>query len=61
MRSTIGTKSFPIVLKVIAQAVPSEKWKGCLPLHTLLNMFSPKDMLKISTKGEGKHKPSLGE
>jgi hypothetical protein len=24
-------------------------------------MFSPKDMLKNSIKGEGKHKPSLGE
>jgi hypothetical protein len=24
-------------------------------------MFSLKDMLQISTKGEGKHKPSLGE
>jgi hypothetical protein len=24
-------------------------------------MFSPKDMLKNSTKGEGEHKPSLGE
>ncbi len=59
MRSTIGTKSFPIVLKVKAQAVPSEKWS--LPLHTMLKMFSRKDMLKNSTKGEGKHKPSLGE
>ncbi len=61
MRSTIGTESFPIVLKVKVQAVPLKKWKGHLVLRIMLNIFSPKNMLKNYTKVEGEHKPSLGE
>jgi hypothetical protein len=56
MRSTIGTDSSPIVI-----TIHSKKWKRHLHLHTMLNMFSPNDMLKFFVEGESEDEPSLGE
>jgi len=55
------TESCPIVLEVKALVIPSIKLKRCLPLCMMSDMFSPKNMLKVFAKGEGKDEPSPRE
>jgi hypothetical protein len=44
--------------KVKALAIPSKKWKGCLSLCMMLDMFSFEDMLNFFVEGEDE--PHLG-
>jgi len=56
VKSTTRTKSFPIVI-----VIPSEKWKGCLLLRIMSDMFSFDNLLKFFVEGEGKDELSPKE